>query len=328
MPRSIEVQVSWEVRSLSLLGLATITIIPFIFGRIPFKTKLFRSSQTVLDITTSFAGGLFLAFSIAYMLPLSLIILEDSLENIGSYPWPSFIVIGAFLSLLFLEKVILNNPFSFFNKDGLYETQSHGDHTSIETASNASQRNEEDDLSTKAKSLVEKPETVTNDRIEVVLNEGFIKECSQRKNYANFLFTGLCFKSFLTGLTLGVQDRMVRVVHLSIAIMLYKWAESLSVGVAFQKTNHDWKKARKMLAFFALMPACGYAVGMMITGFQPFFLGILLSVLTGVIFYVATIDILQEAFEIKEYVIWKFFSVVLGIAFVLFLDFLEFYGSL
>lgn len=328
-----------EVYIVAALGVVLIFAFALGFGIIPYKVKAFHSSQLLIDLTTSFAAGLYLGFSLAYLLPEAISILLDTYGE-HDYPWDYFIVIFAFVMLLFVEKVLLNNPFSFLYKNDLdfLESTSSGNEDDKnsgksdpksdeeeakkhEKENNEPEPNEPQKEEGEGESAPQKPEGPASkeksEKSEVTL---FKMKISSRKNYANILLFGICFKGMLVGIALGVQSKLIRVIHLTLAVLLYKWAEALAISVTLKKTNVEWERAIWMILLNASMPAIGFIFGIMITGFKESLIGIFYALLAGVLFYVASIDILQESFEVKNHIIWKFLSVCLGIFFIILMD--------
>jgi zinc transporter ZupT len=327
---------SVEVSIIAVAGVVLIFLESIIFGLIPFKVRAFHSSQLIIDLTTSFAAGLYLALSLAYLLPEAIDIINKTFGP-HDYPWDYFLVVWAFVGLLFLEKVILNNPNSFLYKKEMesFEPEEIQDQPAIPnpetspeqppvegqpTANEEHQEGGEGPNSAEPEPRSEARSQSTPEKSELTL---FKESIHKKKNYAWLLFSGVAFKSLLVGIAIGVQTKLIRVIHLVIAVVLYKWAEALAISITLKKTNTALNKALWIVLAFSLMPLGGYLLGIMITGLKESSIGIMYALVAGVLFYVASIDILQESFEKKEHVKTKFVCVCLGILFVIIIDIID-----
>ena len=81
----------------------------------------------------------------------------------------------------------------------------------------------------------------------------------------------------------------------------HKWAEGLTLGIAFRKADIDIKISTIMIVIQACMNPIGVAIGWILSDQGPLVEGIFMSISVGTFIYIATMEVLVEEFNLKRY---------------------------
>lgn len=84
------------------------------------------------------------------------------------------------------------------------------------------------------------------------------------------------------------------------AIMLHKWAESLSLAITFINNNFEEKNARKYILFFSLTAPIGVICGWILSYISNLLAATFFSISSGTFIYITLMEVLPEEFEIME----------------------------
>lgn len=125
------------------------------------------------------------------------------------------------------------------------------------------------------------------------------------------------------GLAIGIEQEPIKVLSIALAVVCHKWAEGLTLGLAFKKAGVDLTMSTIMIAIQAIMNPIGVAIGWMLSDQGNLVTGIFMSISAGTFVYIATLEVLVEEFNVKRYKILKFIFFLIAIAFISSLWFLE-----
>lgn len=88
---------------------------------------------------------------------------------------------------------------------------------------------------------------------------------------------------------------------MSAAVVCHKWAEGLTLGLAFADANIPIKISTIMIAIQAVMNPVGIAIGWALSDSGSLTSGIFTSISAGTFLYIATIEVITEEFSIARY---------------------------
>lgn len=125
------------------------------------------------------------------------------------------------------------------------------------------------------------------------------------------------------GLAIGIETEPIKVLSIALAVCCHKWAEGLTLGLAFKKAGVDLKTSTIMIAIQAVMNPIGVAIGWILSDQGNLITGIFMSISAGTFIYIATLEVLVEEFNVKRYKVPKYFFFLLAIGFISSLWFIE-----
>ncbi len=117
-------------------------------------------------------------------------------------------------------------------------------------------------------------------------------------------------------MAIGLAQNWISALSLAIAVVCHKWAEGLTLGIAFRKADVDLKTSTTMICIQAIMNPIGIGIGWAISGQGMLIQGIFDSVSVGTFLYIATMEVLVEEFNLQRYKWIKYLFFVCGIGFV------------
>ena len=166
--------------------------------------------------------------------------------------------------------------------------------------------------------------------IEEKLDEGkrkssFIKHHFNPKSNITpyILLVALSIHGLFEGTALGVQKNLNDTVFLGLAIVLHKWAESLTLGMSFTKSNTEKYTFLKMILLFAMFTPLGIISGILLVNTSKLVQGIFLAISAGTFLYVSASEVIVEEFAITKYRYQKYFLYLCGGILVAILSILE-----
>lgn len=115
-------------------------------------------------------------------------------------------------------------------------------------------------------------------------------------------------------------------VNLFVAIMLHKWAESLSLAITFINNNFEEKLAKNYILFFSLTAPFGIICGWILSYISKILAATFFSISSGTFIYITLMEVLPEEFEIieeKKHKWIKFFLFIFGIILITLIWFIE-----
>lgn len=110
---------------------------------------------------------------------------------------------------------------------------------------------------------------------------------------------------------------------IALAVVCHKWAEGLTLGLAFKKAGVDLTMSSIMIAIQAVMNPVGVGIGWILSDQGDLVTGIFMSISAGTFIYIATLEVLVEEFNVRRYKIIKFLFFLVAIGFITSLWFIE-----
>ena len=124
----------------------------------------------------------------------------------------------------------------------------------------------------------------------------------------NFYFTKV-----FEALALGTITNFTFYANLLVAILLHKWAESLSLSITFLNCGYEYMQVRNYIIFFSLTAPSGLIIGWALSYLSRVVAAVFFSISSGTFLYITLIEILPDEFEIIEDKSQKFFKFILFI---------------
>lgn len=141
--------------------------------------------------------------------------------------------------------------------------------------------------------------------------------------YPYILVLAMGIHAAFTGLALGVFNDKSAFYGFLLAIVLHKWAEALTIGISFSKSNIKKKRGIIMCLIFAIATPLGALIGLIFKDSNGIVKGVLLGISAGTFIYIAATEIIVEEFSGRAKKGAKYILFSLGIGFMVFLWFLE-----
>lgn len=107
------------------------------------------------------------------------------------------------------------------------------------------------------------------------------------------------------------------------AVGFHKWAEGLTLGLAFKKANTDLKMSTWMIIIQAVMNPVGIALGWLLSEAGPLTNGIFVAISAGTFVYIASVEVIVEEFNIDRNKWAKFTMFCFAILFICSIWFIE-----
>lgn len=307
---SVTISTETSLTIMRVVAMVTIFVVSVIFATIPLVSKAFQKSKVIVDIANSFAGGLFIALGLAHILPESIEIFDDYYEEnglSGEFPWPNVIALCSYVAILFLEKVIIGVSASLPHELAESPQDQVEDHSPEEAQV----------LLAKGEESTAKQEGSTQKERQSQAVAGGEHDKSQ---YGTILLVGLTLDGFFEGIAMGIQTDFIGIFNLYMAVILHKWAEALALGSAFFNTKVPKARAIVYILIFGTMPTVGILLGILITTLNEIYTGIANALVVGMLLYIATCEVIQEAFKSQSNHNVKISFVCVGVIFVALLD--------
>jgi len=99
---------------------------------------------------------------------------------------------------------------------------------------------------------------------------------------------------------LGIILDLTFFVNLFVAIMLHKWAESLSLAITFLNNGFDPVIAKRYILFFSLTAPCGIICGWILSYISKVLAAIFFSISSGTFIYITLMEVLPDEFDVEE----------------------------
>ena len=110
---------------------------------------------------------------------------------------------------------------------------------------------------------------------------------------------------------------------IALAVVCHKWAEGLTLGIAYRKADTLKKTAYTNIAIQACMNPLGVGLGWALAKGGFLIEGIFMAISVGTFIYIATMEVLVEEFNLSRYRYQKFGIFLVAIGFVTTLWFME-----
>ncbi|KAL7717103.1 zinc-iron transporter [Entamoeba marina] len=322
--------------------IVAIFIISIIGGLLPFMVKLLKRkelAQRVINILTVASGGLFLGGGLNHMISESSEKIESSGFEFAGLPLCHFLVGFTFLSIFFVDRVIVPHQHTSFDEtdkhivemdENTTKEKDSDDHS--DDHSGMSQEINKEGTPTQSPAISPSPQTEiesTNELKNTTKNSKWNAVGEFFENWTSLavLLAALSIHSFLSGLGLGAAEDPLMIF---IAIFAHKWADTAMAVLFMMKKVRSWIVILIALGIFSLFTPVGAILGNLVIAslddkdVSNLVQGILMAIGGGSFLFVATIEILAEAFEVphgsynhKHYVIDKYIK--FGLAMILYL---------
>ena len=288
---------------LKIISFISILALGLIFSFIPNYVNSIRKNEYLLDIANTFAAGLFLGIGLLHLLPESSEIFKDQYKI--KFPIAYLISFLTYCLILCIEKVIFD-PHSIMHE-----------HNKL------SDNNLKKDID---ENIISEPLVQDNS-----LNDDFKSDIHLGKNKLNknllqpfILLFALGFHAIFEGIALGILDDFNSVLSLILVILAHKWAEGLTFGISFLKSELSKCQINTFLIIFSMMGPFGVLFGMFLSAMtNKFIQGIFLAASSGTFLYIACSEVITEQFEKKNNRVVKFICILIGGGFTAVLAYFE-----
>ena len=288
---------------LKIISFISILALGLIFSFIPNYVNSIRKNEYLLDIANTFAAGLFLGIGLLHLLPESSEIFKDQYKI--KFPIAYLISFLTYCLILCIEKVIFDP------------------HSIIHEHNKLSDNNLKKDID---ENIISEPLVQDNS-----LNDDFKSNIHLSKNKLNknllqpfILLFALGFHAIFEGIALGILDDFNSVLSLMLVILAHKWAEGLTFGISFLKSELSKCQINTFLIIFSMMGPFGVLFGMFLSAMtNKFIQGIFLAASSGTFLYIACSDVITEQFEKKDNRVVKFICILIGGGFTAVLAYFE-----
>ena len=288
---------------LKIISFISILALGLIFSFIPNYVNSIRKNEYLLDIANTFAAGLFLGIGLLHLLPESSEIFKDQYKI--KFPIAYLISFLTYCLILCIEKVIFDP------------------HSIIHEHNKLSDNNLKKDID---ENIISEPLVQDNS-----LNDDFKSDIHLGKNKLNknllqpfILLFALGFHAIFEGIALGILDDFNSVLSLMLVILAHKWAEGLTFGISFLKSELSKCQINTFLIIFSMMGPFGVLFGMFLSAMtNKFIQGIFLAASSGTFLYIACSDVITEQFEKKDNRVVKFICILIGGGFTAVLAYFE-----
>jgi zinc transporter 1/2/3 len=288
---------------LKIISFISILALGLIFSFIPNYVNSIRKNEYLLDIANTFAAGLFLGIGLLHLLPESSEIFKDQYKI--KFPIAYLISFLTYCLILCIEKVIFDP------------------HSIIHEHNKLSDNNLKKDID---ENIISEPLVQDNS-----LNDDFKSDIHLGKNKLNknllqpfILLFALGFHAIFEGIALGILDDFNSVLSLMLVILAHKWAEGLTFGISFLKSELSKCQINTFLIIFSMMGPFGVLFGMFLSAMtNKFIQGIFLAASSGTFLYIACSEVITEQFEKKDNRVVKFICILIGGGFTAVLAYFE-----
>ena len=137
------------------------------------------------------------------------------------------------------------------------------------------------------------------------------------------LLVALSFHGMFEGMGVGVQRNLYGTITLSFAVLLHKWSEALTLGIAFSKGSVERKHAYSMMIIFGSASPLGIALGWAFSGSSDLLAGIFMAISAGTFIYISAAEIIVEEFSVSAHKWVKFLCYSFGLVLIIALWFTE-----
>lgn len=130
------------------------------------------------------------------------------------------------------------------------------------------------------------------------------------------LMIALSVHSIFEGLALGLMNELGPFLNLMISILIHKFAESMSISIAMQKSGFEFKKLFYFLLLFSFATPIGTLMGILLNGADPIVNIIFTSLAGGSFIYVSCSELIVEEFSLPGNRWWKLLAFIVGAVFI------------
>jgi len=146
----------------------------------------------------------------------------------------------------------------------------------------------------------------------------------KKKNVSPYIiFLAMGIHASFTGLALGVFDNLAGFFGFFVAIVLHKWAEALTIGISFAKSEIHPKAAFTLAIISSLATPFGVLIGYLFDSSSGYVKGTLLGISAGTFIYISTTEIIVEEFSVGKRKVLKYVFLQFGILLMVGMWFIE-----
>ena len=122
----------------------------------------------------------------------------------------------------------------------------------------------------------------------------------------------LSVHAMFEGIALGLMKDLGSVINLVISILIHKFAESMSISIAMQKSNMEFNTLLKFILIFSCATPLGCTIGILLNEAPEIVSIIFTSLAGGTFIYVACSELIVEEFSLPGNRWWKLLAFILG----------------
>lgn len=130
------------------------------------------------------------------------------------------------------------------------------------------------------------------------------------------LMIALSVHSIFEGIALGLQNELGPFINLMVSILMHKFAESMSISIAMQKSGFEFRKLFMFILLFSFATPLGTLMGVLLNGLDELVNIIFMSLAGGSFVYVSCSELIVEEFSLPGNRWWKLLSFVIGAVFI------------
>jgi len=350
---------SGSIFILKLFSMLIMFFMIMITGSLPLRWERFRKSSKLISLASAFSGGLFLAVGILHLLPEANEKFEDYYKTQppikgDRFPWSNFICVACFALILFIEKVL----FASFTGEHDHN-HAHGDDEvhahivvppkdakknsvislvenintalwenakdSVDSHSHVHHHAHKDDCDEITQEKAQKRSSVAYRLAQKTRRSSILAPTEPKisKLTPYILQIAIGIHATFEGMAIGIETEFAGCFGIALAVICHKWAEGLTLGLAFFKADVDVKTATIMIGIQAIMNPLGILIGWLLSNQGAVVTGVFQSISAGTFLYIACGEVIVNEFNLKRFRVFKFFLFCIAIGFVTLLFFIE-----
>ena len=122
----------------------------------------------------------------------------------------------------------------------------------------------------------------------------------------------LSVHAMFEGIALGIMTNFGSVMNLMISVLIHKAAESMSISIALQKSDMEFRRLLTFLAIFSCATPLGITLGILLSDTPEIVTIIFTSLAGGTFIYVSCSELIVEEFSLPGNRWIKLLSFFLG----------------
>jgi zinc transporter 1/2/3 len=130
------------------------------------------------------------------------------------------------------------------------------------------------------------------------------------------LMIALSVHSIFEGIALGLMNEMGPFINLMISILMHKFAESMSISIAMQKSGFEFRKLFWFIFLFSFATPIGTLMGILLNDADEIVNIVFTSLAGGSFIYVSCSELIVEEFSLPGNRWWKLLAFVVGAVFI------------
>ena len=126
----------------------------------------------------------------------------------------------------------------------------------------------------------------------------------------------LSVHSIFEGIALGLMNEYKPFINLMISILIHKFAESMSISIAMQKSKFEFKKLFYFILLFSTATPIGTIIGILLNDASMIVNIVFTSLAGGSFVYVACSELIVEEFSLPGNRWLKLLAFIVGALFI------------